>query len=97
MERVVADALIGELAQGWRVDLAAEGGGLTEADVIHQYDQHIGRILAQMVLLRPPLVLGVLQSRRGDARRREWRKWKHRAIRRNGGLHALCNRDIERE
>ena len=41
---VVAQALVRQFAEGGGVDLAAERGGLAEADVIQQHDQHVGCI-----------------------------------------------------
>ncbi len=92
MEGVVTDALVGELAQRRGIDLAAECRGLSETDIVHQDDQHIGRILAQMALFHAPHVLGILQPRRGDARRRRTRKRKDGPIGRSGVLGGLGKR-----
>ena len=70
VEPVVADAVVGEAAEGRRVDRAAERVGQAEAHVVEQDDQDVGRVLRQVVRLDPPLVLRLLQRPPRDAGRR---------------------------
>ena len=70
VESVVADPLIGDAGQGWRMDRAAIGVGKAKANVIQQDDENIWRVLGQMAYLGAPMMNGVLQSGFGHARRR---------------------------
>ena len=80
VKRVVADALIRDARQRGRPDRATVGVRQSEADVVQQDDQNVGRILGQMALHDAGLVLRVLQGRRGYARRRGRWKGQHRTV-----------------
>ena len=87
MEGVEADPLIGDARQRRRVNRPAVGVGQTETDIIQQNDEDIRRILRDMALLHPSLVLGILQSSRGHADRRGGRERQHRTVvGRRGGM-----------
>ena len=91
VEGVVADALVGQAAERGRLDLAAEGRSLAEADVVEQDDQHVRRAGLQVLRLGAALVHRVLQPRLGDAGRRHRRERQHRAVgRRSGGVRGMA-------
>jgi hypothetical protein len=57
-----------------------EGGGLSEADIVEQDDEHVRRARLEVLGLRAALMLGVLQPRRGDTGRRDRRKGQDAAV-----------------
>ena len=67
VKRIVAQALVGELAQGWGVHLPAEGVGDSEADVIDQHDQDVGCVSGQAGGFLRPLHFRILQAWLGHA------------------------------
>ncbi len=67
VKRVVADPLIGETGQRRRRDLAAEGVGQAEADVVQKNDEDIGRVRREAVRLDAPDMLRT--PARSDRRR----------------------------
>ena len=72
---VVADAFVGELGEGGRVDFAAEGVGHAEADVIDEDDEDVRCVGGKALRFGRPFHGRVLQARFGNAlaerRRRE--------------------------
>ena len=94
VEGVVAKALIGELAQRGRVDLAAERVRDTEADVIEQHDEDIRRVLGQALRRRGPFHRGVLEARLHHALHRRPGKRQHGAVIGSGG-EGRCGEQAE--
>ena len=91
VERVVADALVRKPGERRRVDLAAEGRRLPEADIIDQDDEHVRCARLEVRRLRAALVHGILQARRGLARRRHRRERQDGAVaRRRGGPRGMA-------
>ena len=80
VEGVVADAVIRDPRKRRRVDWTAIGIGQAEANVIEEDDQDVGRVLRQVVRLRPPLMRRILKPRRSDACRRDRREWEHGTV-----------------
>ncbi len=76
VKAVVAQSLAGQPGEGGRGDLAAEGVGKAEADVIEQHDQDVGRIRRQAIRLDPPNVFGLLEGGAGHAGC--WSGWKRK-------------------
>ena len=84
VEGVVADAFTGDAAQGRRVRRTAVCIGLSEADIVEQDDDDVGRVLRQTIGLDAALMPGLLQRLRSDARRWHGRKRQDRAVIRRG-------------
>ncbi len=102
VECVVTDAGVCDATQRRRVNRAAVRIGQTEADVIHQDDQDVRRILRQVARRTPRRERRVLQAWCGNTRRRVRGERQHRAVHRrwrgrNGMSQQADPRDDQRE
>ena len=99
VEPVVPDPLVGEAAEGRRVDRAAEGVGGPEAHVVDQDDQDVRRVLGEVVRLDAPLHGRFLERPPGHAGRGRRRERKDGPVgrRRGGGLRGSLRRRLRGE
>ena len=91
VERVVADAFVGDARQRWGVDRPAVGVGQAEADVVKQDDEDVGRVLRQAVGFDASLVFRFLQGRPGHAGRGGRREGQDAAVSGNAGGRGCCD------
>ena len=56
MKSIVSDSLFEAATQRWRIYFSSEGGSSAEADVIHKYNDDIGRIFWEVIGIYSPFL-----------------------------------------